>query len=187
MPIDMSAAKAPPPKRATAKKAAPAAIGIEAPAPVQTLNQKRVEGMLGLSQLVQGVCLMTGQFADAATIGKFGPAVIAEVANIADDNEGVAKPIDFLIKIGPYGALIAAGMPLVFQILANHKVVDASAALGYGVVPPEVLEAQMKAEMARMQAEAMKQQQQAIQAANDAAAEYAKMMAEYGGAAEAQS
>jgi hypothetical protein len=62
------------------------------------------------------------------------------------------------------------------QLLANHRVVDASAMHGYGVVPPEVLEAQMKAEMLRMQAEAMQAQQQAVNEANEAAAAYSKMM-----------
>jgi len=173
----MSAAKAPPSKRtpAAAKKAAAAAPVAPEPG-AKSLNQQRYEGVMGVASLVQGVCLMTGLHADAMTIGKFFPPVAAEVANIADDNEAIAKPIDFIIKIGPYGALIAAGLPFVMQILANHKVVDASAMHGYGVVPPEVLEAQMKAEMMRMQADAMRAQQQAVNEANAAAEAYAKMM-----------
>jgi hypothetical protein len=172
----MSAVKAPPAKRGTAaaKKA------VTAPVPdvqAKSVNQLRYEGIMGLAQLGQGLCLMAGLHADAMTIGKFFPPVAAEVANIADDNETVAKPIDFIIKIGPYAALIAAGMPLVMQLLANHKIVDASAMHGYGVVPPEVLEAQMRAEMLRMQAEAMRAQQEAVNEANAAAEAYAKMMA----------
>jgi hypothetical protein len=171
----MSAAKAPPAKRTTAaakKAVTPAVPDTQG----KSVNQQRFEGLMGLAQLGQGVCLMAGLHADAMTIGKFFPPVAAEVANIADDNEAVAKPIDFIIKIGPYGALIAAAMPLVMQLLANHKVVDATTMHGYGVVPPEVLEAQMRAEMLRMQAEAMQAQQQAVNDANEAAAAYAKMM-----------
>lgn len=175
MPIDMSLAKAPPAKRAAvAKKAATPAVSTDAPA--KSLNEQRFEGMMGLASLGQGICLMTGLHADAMTIGKLFPPVAKEIANIADDNETIAQPIDFLIKIGPYGALIAAGLPFVMQILANHKVIDASKAMGQGIVPPEVLEAQMKAEMMRMQAEAMRAQQQAMNEANEAAAAYAKMM-----------
>ena len=175
MPIDMSAVKAPPARRTNTATKKPAAIPVP-DTQTKTVNQQRFEGLMGLAQLGQGICLMAGLHADAMTIGKFFPPVAAEVANIADDNEMIAKPIDFIIKIGPYGALIAAGMPLVMQLLANHRVVDASAMHGYGVVPPEVLEAQMKAEMLRMQAEAMQAQQQAVNEANEAAAAYSKMM-----------
>jgi hypothetical protein len=171
----MSAAKAPPAKRATpAKKSPSTTTTVETLS--KPLNQQRFGGLMGLAQLAQGVCLMAGMHADAMTIGKFFPPVAAEVANIADDNEQVAKPIDFLIKIGPYGALIAAGMPLVMQLLANHGFLDATKSVGQGIVPPQVLEAQMKAEMMRMQAEAMREQQEAVNEANEAAETYAKMM-----------
>lgn len=177
MAIDMSAAKAPPQKRAAAKKAAAPAATSDVPA--KPLIQQRYEGLLGLAQLGQGICLMAGLHADAMTISQMFPPIAIEVAKIADDNDTVAQPLDFIIKVGPYGALIAAAMPFVMQILANHKVIDATKAMGQGIVPPEVLEAQMKAEMARMQTEAMRQQQQAIAEANAAAESYAKMMAEY--------
>jgi hypothetical protein len=177
MAIDMSAAKAPP-KRTPAKKAAatPPPPPAQETAGKSALNQNRLEGLLGLAQLGQGICLMSGLHADAMTIGKFFPPVAAEIANIADDNDAVAQPLDFIIKIGPYGALIAAAMPFVMQILANHGVIDATNAAGQGIVPPQVLEAQMKAEMMRMQAEAMREQQRAINEANAAAEAYAKMM-----------
>lgn len=179
MPIDMSAAKAPPAKR-TSSRGTPAAktpaIGIEAPTIKTNVNQNRYEGLLGLASLAQGACMLAGWHADAMTIGNHFPPVAKELANIADDNETIAQPIDFLIKVGPYGALIAAAMPFVMQILANHGLIDATKAAGQGIVPPAVLEAQMKAEMMRMQAEAMQQQQEAINAANEAAASYAKLM-----------
>lgn len=178
MPIDMSAAKAPPKRPTTAAKKATAATpppAQETPKGPSQLNQDRYEGLLGLAQLGQGICLMAGLHADAMTIGRLFPPVAKEIANIADDNETIAQPLDFIIKIGPYGALIAAGMPFVMQILANHKVIDPAKAIGQ-VVAPEVLEAQMKADIMRAQAEAMQMQQQAIREANEAAAAYAKMM-----------
>ena len=169
--IDMSAAKAPP-KRSTARKAAPE----PAPAPALSLTELRNDGLLGLASLGAGVCLMLGQYADAMTVNKFFPPIAREVAKIADTNESVAKPIDFIIKVGPYGALLAALIPFSLQIMANHQIIDASRALGQGIVPPEVLEAQMKAEVARMQAEAIMAQQQAVNEANEAAAAYEKLM-----------
>lgn len=182
MPIDMSAVKAPPAKRAAKKAAPPPPAAATSDAPVKPLAQQRYEGLLGLAQLGQGICLMAGLHADAMTIGKLFPPVAVEVVKIAEDNETISQPLDFIIKVGPYGALIAAGMPFVMQILANHKVIDATKAMGQGIVPPEVLEAQMKAEVMRMQAQAMQEQQQAVADANRAAEEYAKMMAEYNNA-----
>lgn len=171
MPISNPSVKAPP--RKAGSRPAPARAIVETKSP----NQKRVEGLLGLAQLGQGVCLMTQQWADAAAIGQHFPPVAVELANICDANEMVAKPIDFLIEIGPYGALVTAAMPLVLQILANHKVIDANKMLGQGVVPPQVLEAQMKAQVARMQADAMREQQQAIAEAEAAQKQYEEFMA----------
>lgn len=173
MPIDMSlAAKAPP------RKAASRGSKVT-PVETQSLNERRTKGLIELAQLGQGIALMFGQYADAAAIGRYFPPVATELSNVADTSDIVARPIDFLIEVGPYGALIAAAMPLAMQIMANHRVIDASKLAGQGVVPPEVLEAQMQAEMARMQADALKKQQQAINEARAAQAEYERMMAEF--------
>lgn len=168
----MSAAKAPP------RKAVGRPRTVQAPATVDTKSMvdKRDEGLQGIAQLIQGICLVTGQYADAATIGQHFPKLSREVAKVAETNEKIAKPIDFLIEIGPYGGLIAAAMPLVMQLLANHKVIPATG-MG-GVVPPEVLDAQMRAQITRMQADALREQQAAIREAKAAQAEYAQMMEE---------
>jgi hypothetical protein len=125
---------------------------------------------------------MTGLYADAAAIGQHFPPVAKELANIADGSEFLAKPIDLLIEVGPYGALVAAAMPLALQIMANHGIVDASRMMGQGVVPPEVLEAQMKAEMARMQADALRQQQEAIEEAQASQRAYETLLQNANGA-----
>lgn len=180
MAIDMSAAKAPPAKRSATTRASTPKTAPTPPAEgKKSVNDLRRDGLLGLAQLVGGVCLVTGQYADAAAIGRHFPPLAKAAADLADENETVAKPIDFLIQIGPYGAIIAAGLPLVLQLLANHKVIDASAMSSQGVVPPAVLEAQMKAEVAKMQAEAVRSQQEAVHQAQEAQAEYEAMMREY--------
>jgi hypothetical protein len=69
-------------------------------------------------------------------------------------------------------------MPMVMQFLANHGVIDAKRAIGGNIVPPEVLESQMRADIARMQAEAQREQLEAIREAQSAQAEYEKVMAE---------
>lgn len=171
MPIDMSLAapKAPPRKRTS--NAAPASAKVISQ-DVRTPGERRAKGLMEIAQLVQGGFLMFGQYADAAAIGQHFQPVAIELANVAESSEVIAKPIDFLIEVGPYGALIAAVMPLGLQIAANHGWVNAEMLMGHGVVPPVVLEAQMKAQMARMQSEAMRAQQLAMKEAAAAQAEY---------------
>jgi len=119
---------------------------------------------------------MMGQYADAAAIGMHWGPVATELAKIADSNDAIAKPIDFLIEIGPYGALVEAVIPFVLQILVNHKVIKAEAMLGSTVVTTEVLDAQMKAQVMRTQAQAMRAQQAALADAQAAQAEMEEML-----------
>jgi len=174
MPIDMTAAKAPPRKRAAV---GPASNRTAAIPETHSLTEKRAKGLMELAQLGQGLLLMTGQYADAAAIGQHFPPIAGELAKIADGSDVIAKPIDFLIEVGPYGALIAAGMPLVMQLMANHRLLKADMLMSQGVVPPELLEAQMKAQVARMQSDAMKAHQMAMQEAEQAQRELDEMMA----------
>lgn len=170
----MSAAVKPPQRKATGSKASVAPAKL---VDYKTVAEKRTEGLNGLGQLAQGLCLMMGQYADAATFGMHWSPIASEVARIADSNDTVAKPVDFLIEIGPYGALVQAAMPFVMQILANHKVIKVDAMLGSGVVAPEVLDAQMKAQVMRAQAAAMREQQMALAEAQQAQREMEEMLA----------
>lgn len=176
MAIDMSAAKAPPRKtvapRSTPPKAAPA------PQVQVSDNERRRAGLNGLGQLAQGVCLLTGQYADAAAIGRYWEPIAAETANVSDQYESIAKPVDILIQIGPFAALLTAVLPLGMQIAANHRMINADMLVSQGIVSPEVLEAQMKAEMARMQMEAMLAQKEAMARAQAVQAEYEALMAD---------
>lgn len=178
MPIDMSLAstKAPPRKAAGTSSAKGRVAPVQSNTETRTLNERRADGLMGLASLVQGVCLMTGQYADAAAVGTHFQPVAKELANIADGSDAVAKPIDFLIEIGPYGALVSALMPLTLQVMANHNMIDASRLMGQGVVPPAVLEAQMQAQVAGMQMQAMVAQKQAVEEAQKVRAEYEQMM-----------
>lgn len=164
-----------PPRKTTARTAKPAATPA---VPDQTLNAKREEGLNGLAQLAQFLCVGTGQLADAAALGMHFPPLAKATADLADDYESVAKPIDYIIKLGPFTALIAAAAPLVFQILANHKVIDAAAMSSQGVVSPEVLESRMRAQIAQMQAQAKIEEMQAVREAQAQIDQYNAMMAE---------
>jgi hypothetical protein len=175
--IDMSAASAPPKKRTPNTRTATKQVAAPA-AEVSSHVQRRSEGLQGIAQMAQGVCAVVGLYADAAAIGMFFPPVAVELAKVADSNETIAKPIDFLIEVGPYGALVGAVMPFAFQIAANHGWIDASRLAGQGVVPPAVLEAQMQAQMLQMAADAQKAQNAALAQAQRAQDEYKAAMAE---------
>lgn len=176
MPINAPANVQAPPRKANAQRSTP--VKSAPVANTMSLNERRKAGLLGLASLAQGVCMMTDQWADAAAIGQHFPPVAEELANIADANDAIAKPIDFLIEIGPYGALITAVLPLALQIMANHRIVDANRLVSRGIVPPEVLEAQIKAQTAMMQAEAMRAHQQALAEAQEAQKAFEEMLAQ---------
>lgn len=177
MPIDMSAATAPPKRRGPNSRTAAKATAVAEQQATPNV-QRRSDGLMGLAQMAQGLCAVTGLYADAAAIGMFFPPVAGELAKVADSNETIAKPIDFLIEVGPYGALIGAVMPFAFQIAANHGWIDASRLVGQGVVPPAVLDAQMKTQVMQMAADAQRQQNEALAAAQKAQTEYQSAMAE---------
>lgn len=176
MAIDMSAAKAPPRKTVAARSTTPPKPAPTTP-PVSD-NERRRNGLNGLGQLAQGICLLTGQYADAAAIGRYWEPIAAETANVSDQYESVAKPVDILIQIGPFAALLTAVLPLGMQIAANHRMINAEMLVGQGIVSPETLTAQMKAEMARMQMEAMMAEKQARIQAQRIQAEYEALMAD---------
>lgn len=156
MAIDMSAVSAP--KRRTSaqtstpRKATPVAE-------TRSLREVRREGLDGIGQVAAGILVLTSNMADAGAVSQYWPGVSKELAELADTNETIAGVADFLTKTGPYTALIMAVLPLGLQIAANHRMVDAAALSSFGVIPPEVLEAQMKAEVMRQQAEALRAQQ----------------------------
>jgi len=171
----MSAAKAPPRKNAATRPTSRAAtVQVE----TESVTERRAKGLMELAQLGQGILLLTGQYADAAAVGQHFQPIAVEGAKIADSNEPIAKGIDLIIEVGPYGAFVAALMPLALQIAANHRWIDPTKLMGQGIIPPEVLEAQMKANVAKMQSDAMKAQRQALNEARQAEKEFQEMMAE---------
>jgi hypothetical protein len=109
-------------------------------------------------------------FADAGAIQIHGPNVARETASLADQDERIGKGLDYLISAGPYAGLLTALLPLGMQIAANHGRIDAKAASGLGgVMPPEMLEARVKADMAKMKAEFVRQTQESMAVVEKAA------------------
>ena len=171
--IDFSAVKAPSRTGGAPRKA----ISKTMPhVETKTVQELRVEGLMGIAQIAQALCVGSGLMADAATIGMHAPGLVPEIANLADTYEIVAKPIDFLVKVGPFTALIATGLPFILQIAANHKMVNAAALASQGVVDPRTLEAQMRAQVAQVQAAALRAQREAMMEAQKAERELQEML-----------
>jgi hypothetical protein len=142
--------------------------------PDKSVKDQRQENFEGIGQLASFGCIVTGNFADAGAISMHWPNVSKEAAELAESNEYVARAADFLGQVGPFSAILAAALPLAFQILANHKVIPAAKMGGAGVVDPQTLESQVKTQMALQALEALKAQHAMEEELQRAQAEYAE-------------
>lgn len=164
-------------------KITPPAKKVEVAKANLTPLEKREDAVNGLFQIAGLGMIMAGQFADAGAISLHSPAVSHEVAVLAEDNSQIAGYIDRLLQVGPYAALVTAIAPLALQLVVNHGIIKPEKVSGQGIVPPDILESQVKTEMARMQMEAIRQQQEAEKELAAMRAEYERQMAEENDAA----
>ncbi|SRR6266568_1055550 len=123
-----------------------------------SIEEKRQEAIDGVFQIMQFGCIAFGNFADAGAIGLHGPPFGNEIVSLAGQNKFVASKVDLLIEAGPYAGIIAAGLPFVIQILANHGLLKASQWANAGVVPKEQLELQMQSTIMQQQMAARQMQ-----------------------------
>ena len=155
MPFEGVKAGPPPPKEGATRPR---------PMPEKRVSGKqkaREEAANGIGQLLSFGLMVSGQLADAGAIGQHWPNIAHEAAAVAETDQKMARGLDYLLEVGPYGNLIIVCLPLVGQLLANHKVVKPEALAGAGVVHPEALEADVKAHMARQAMAAIQQQKAA--------------------------
>jgi hypothetical protein len=157
MALDLSSAVSAPPRSTRAASATAKRESVK----VSGKLAARHEAATGIAQLVGFGCIVTRQYADAGAIGMHSPPIIDELVALSDKNETIGKALDYLTEAGPYAGLIVAVMPLALQLMANHGIVKAELISGAGVVPPQALESQVRADMARQAAEALKAQQTA--------------------------
>lgn len=155
MALDLSSAPAAPPRSSRAAKAQTAKTTGK--------TAQREEAANGVFQLLGFGCIVTRQYADAGAINLHGAPIAHELALLADKNESIGKGLDYIMDAGPYAGVIVAAMPLVLQVMANHGLIRADLVAGGGVVPPEALASQVRADMARQAAEALRAQQAAEQ------------------------
>lgn len=183
MALDLTSAPKAPPRVTKSRAVTP---GGKTSNYVSPKTQEREDAANGLFQLGGFGLIVTRNYADAGALGKYGPGISHELALLSEKNEGVAKVLDYLTEAGPYAGLITAMMPLVLQIMANHNVIKPEAVAGAGVVHPDALSAQVKADMARATGEALRLQREAEQELATLADEVRKANANQNGSAEAQ-
>jgi len=152
MPVDFTATSAPKPKTAPKPKAAP---------PPSPDLARRAAAVGNLFEFAQMGSVFKGWYADAAAYALHGPAVGNGAAQLAETNTWVAKGLDMLDLLGPAFGLAEVFLPLGLQLAVNHGRLPAEPLLKLGVVPPEMLEAQAKANIAEQQIEAIKVQRAA--------------------------
>jgi hypothetical protein len=87
--------------------------------------------------------------ADAVALGEHAEPIVEAVNDLAQDNPAIARVLDKLAQVGPYGMLIGALSPLFVQIAANHEALPGPLAASLGAVEPSILVAKVKAEAAQ--------------------------------------
>lgn len=144
--------QAPPPaKRGPGR---PRKVASETTQTKTTKLAAREEAVGGIFQMVSFGLLMAGQVPDAGAVAEHGPKIATQTAILADDNEGVAKIVDFLTAVGPYAGLFSAVLPLALQILVNHgRVPMAPMLAGMGVKDPLQIRAEYDQQRAQQMAE----------------------------------
>lgn len=105
-----------------------------APAPKKTAetpqaaSERRTQGVQGLMQVGAGLALAVGKGrnsdafkADAYVLASNAEPLAEACASVAADNAQFAAAIDKITQVGPYGALIAVAVPMVTQLMRNHR------------------------------------------------------------------
>jgi hypothetical protein len=116
-------------KRAAGAPPRKAATG----APRRTARDYR-PGVLGIAQTVC-LPLTFAAPADAWAVQAYAPGLAEALNDLAKERPEVAAMLDRLMEAGPYGALIAATVPLLVQLASNHGLIPAAMAGRMGAVP----------------------------------------------------
>jgi hypothetical protein len=90
--------------------------------------QRRTEGVQGLMQIGAGLALAVGKAkkndafkADAFVLASNAEPLAEACASVAADNVPFANALDKVTQVGPYGALMAVAIPMLTQLVRNHK------------------------------------------------------------------
>lgn len=81
---------------------------------------------------------------DGLTVKLHGPNMAEALNETARSQPALASILDKAVSAGPYGLILAAGVPFVMQILANHGAIEPNADMG--ILDPAALVAAATAE-----------------------------------------
>jgi hypothetical protein len=121
-----------PPKRREPKKSGRPAVPDYRP------------GILGITQVIAAPLMVAGLkspvlAADAAAITLHAEPLADALQATAEQVPQFAAALDKVLTVGPYGALLAAVLPLAVQVMANHRVIPEPAAHAMGAMTPDEL------------------------------------------------
>jgi len=155
MALDLSTPEAPP-RRATTIKTKTQPVSNT---PVKPLQQIREEGCNEFFQGLSYITATVGWYADSGTLSIHGPKMANKLAEISEDNENVAKAVDYICKGSPILELVLIFGTFALQIAANHKLVPADK-FGDLVQDPEMISAEVKTELMRQKTELLRRQKE---------------------------
>jgi len=124
---------APSPRKSARPKAAPRASAARPKAPDFR------PGLNGVFQLIATPLAFT-QPLDAVAVANHGPNIAEALNDLAQERPEVAAVLQRILAVGPYGAVIAATLPLVVQLLHNHDVLPAEPAERLGATRKSALQ-----------------------------------------------
>ena len=93
-------------------------------------------GLNGMFQLLAAPLAFV-QPLDAMAVAQHGPNISEALNDLAQHRPEVAMVLQRILAVGPYGALLAATVPLVVQLLHNHDVIPEQAAASIPGVAPK--------------------------------------------------
>lgn len=95
----------------------------------------------GIAGIFQAVCipLAFAAPADAEAVSAYAPGIAEALNDLAKIRPEVAATLQRVLEAGPYGALIAAVLPLGIQLAHNHDLIPPTIAVRLGATPKDVI------------------------------------------------
>lgn len=108
------------------------------------------EPLTDMTRLAWGVLAVSSP-ADAAALQLHGPGMVEAWNALAQEQPTIARGIEWLTTGSAYGAVVMATVPMVLQVLANHRRLDHERLGALGVQDPAVLMEMTAADVQMMQ------------------------------------
>lgn len=115
------------------------------PSPRRPAGPDYASAVAGLGQVAAAGLAMAGLPLDAWAVATHVPGIGQALHDLATTQPAVAAVLDKILAVGPYGAVIAATLPLFVQIAHNHKMIGTEQAVALGAVPRDQLAAGLAA------------------------------------------